>query len=311
MKLGSLILLVFAAGAALAEDDLPGRGLAQHPFLYCGTAKAGALPTISILQDGKVQWTYTLTARDQLGDCTMLSNGTIVFARGTGASIVRQDKKVIWNYNAPAGTKIHTAFPIDRDRVLVMQNGDPAVVMVINTLSGSVEQQVSLDTANPKSPAGQFGHVRLTPAGNYLVPHMDLNKVVEYTPDGRTLWQVKAESPWGAVRLRNGDTLISGGVSGYVREVDRSGKIVWEINKNDLPGLPLEDVQEVTRLANGNTLINNHAPDGEKTNAAQLIEVTPDKKVVWALRDYQTLGAATSTQLLDDPGIAEKRELQR
>ena len=311
MKLGSLILLVFAAGAALAEDDLPGRGLAQHPFLYCGTAKAGALPTISILQDGKVQWTYSLTARDQLGDCTMLSNGTIVFARGTGASIVRQDKKVIWNYNAPAGTKIHTAFPIDRDRVLVMQNGDPAVVMVINTLSGSVEQQVSLDTANPKSPGGQFGHVRLTPAGNYLVPHMDLNKVVEYTPDGRTLWQVKAESPWGAVRLRNGDTLISGGVSGYVREVDRSGKIVWEINKNDLPGLPLEDVQEVTRLANGNTLINNHAPDGEKTNAAQLIEVTPDKKVVWALRDYQTLGAATSTQLLDDPGIAEKRELQR
>lgn len=311
MKLGSWIFLVFAAGAALAGDDLPGKGLAQHPFLYCGTAMPGAQPTIAILQDGKVQWTYGLTARDQLADCTMLSNGTIVFARGTGASIVRQDKKVIWNYNAPAGTEIHTAFPIDRDRVLVMQNGDPAVVMVINTLSGSVEQQVSLDTANPKSPGGQFGHIRLTPAGNYLVPHMDLNKVVEYTPDGRMLWQVKAESPWGAVRLRNGDTLISGGVSGYVREVDRSGKIVWEINKNDLPGLPLEDVQEVTRLANGNTLINNHAPDGEKTHAAQLIEVTPDKKVVWALRDYQTLGAATSTQLLDDPGIAEKRELQR
>jgi hypothetical protein len=258
-----------------------------------------------------MEWTYPLSARDQLEDCTMLSNGTIVFARGSGASIVRQDKKIIWNYNAPAGTEIHSAYPIDRDRVLVMQNGDPAVAMVINTLSGIVEQQVALDTANAKNPRRQFGHVRLTPAGNYLAAHIDLNRVVEYTPDGRAVWGLKAESPWAAVRLRNGNTLISGGEGAYVREIDKAGKTVWELNKNDLAGVALENVREVSRLANGNTLINNYAPDGEKSGAAQLIEVTPDKKVVWALRDYQTLGAAISTQLLDDPGSPERRELQR
>jgi hypothetical protein len=42
-----------------------------------------------------------------------------------------------------------------------------------------------------------------------------------------------------------------------------------------------------------------------------LIEVTPDKKVVWAMRDWTTLGPASSTQLLDESGAAEKRELQR
>jgi hypothetical protein len=192
-----------------------------------------------------------------------------------------------------------------------MQSGDPASVMVINTLSGNVEQQVSFDTANPKNPRGQFGHIRVTQAGNYLAAHTDLNKVMEYTPDGRPVWGVKAETPWAAVRLRNGDTLISGGDSAYVREVDKTGKRIWEVTKNDLPGFPLECVREVSRLSNGNTLINNYAPDGEKTGAAQLIEVTPDKKVVWALRDYQMLGAAISTQLLDDPGSPEKRELQR
>ena len=200
-----------ASGATLGQDNLPGKGLGQHPFVYCGAAKADAPATIYVLQDGKVGWSYGLTARDRLEDCTMLSNGTIVFARGGGASIVRQDKKIIWSYNAPAGTEVHTAYPIDRDRVLVMQNGDPAVAMVINTLSGSVEQQVSFDTANPKNPGGQFGHVRQTQGGNYLAPHMDLNKVVEYTPDGRMVWQVKAETPWAAVRLRSGNTLISGG----------------------------------------------------------------------------------------------------
>jgi hypothetical protein len=70
-------------------------------------------------------------------------------------------------------------------------------------------------------------------------------------------------------------------------------------------------VREVSRFSNGNTLIANYAPDGEKRNAPQMIEVTPDKKVVWALRDYQTLGTAISAQALDDPGSPERRELQR
>jgi hypothetical protein len=41
------------------------------------------------------------------------------------------------------------------------------------------------------------------------------------------------------------------------------------------------------------------------------IEVTPDNKVVWALHDFSTLGPASSIQLLDQPGIAEKRDMQR
>lgn len=43
----------------------------------------------------------------------------------------------------------------------------------------------------------------------------------------------------------------------------------------------------------------------------QLVEVTPDKKVVWALRDWNVLGPASSTQLLDERGVPEKGELQR
>ena len=70
----------------------------------------------------------------------------------------------------------------------------------------------------------------------------------------------------------------------------------------------------MTRLANGNTLINNWPAGAAREdwpNVVQLIEVTPAKKVVWALRDWNTLGPASSTQLLDQPGAAEKRQLQR
>jgi hypothetical protein len=52
-------------------------------------------------------------------------------------------------------------------------------------------------------------------------------------------------------------------------------------------------------------------PLADWPTVVQLIEVTPGKKVAWALRDWTTLGPASSTQLLDEPGTAEKRELQR
>jgi len=89
---------------------------------------------------------------------------------------------------------------------------------------------------------------------------------------------------------------------------------VWEINKDDLPGIPLYTVQEVTRLKNGNTLINNWSgslPQADWPKVVQLIEVTPNKNVVWALRAWDTLGPSSSTQLLDEPGVAEKGDLQR
>jgi hypothetical protein len=320
MHLRSLTILILAAWPlALGEQDmsqLPGKGLAQHPFLYCGEwqRRSTSDQTMHIVRKGKVVWSYTNPLKGELGDCSRLENGNILFSRQFGASEITPDKKIVWNYDAPPGTEIHTTWPVDRDRVLVMQNGNPATVMIINKQSGQVEKSLTLMTRNPHGTHGQFRHVRMTPGGNFLVAHMDLGKVVEYLPDGKEIWSVAAPSAWAAVRLKNGNTLISGNQHGYVREVNRNGEAVWEITSNDLPSIPLHTVQEVTRLANGNTLINNWVggvPQGDWPKVVQLIEVTPDKKVVWALRDWTTLGPASSTQLLDQHGAAEKRELER
>jgi hypothetical protein len=45
-----------------------------------------------------------------------------------------------------------------------------------------------------------------------------------------------------------------------------------------------------------------------------VLEVSPDKKLVWALRAWSPpadLGPATSIELLDEPGIPENRQQQR
>jgi hypothetical protein len=43
----------------------------------------------------------------------------------------------------------------------------------------------------------------------------------------------------------------------------------------------------------------------DRRSRTELVEVTPDKKVVWVLRDWADLGPATAVQILDDPGIPE------
>jgi len=288
------VLLLLGASSAFA----------QHPFLYCGEwqHRSTSDQVMYIVREGKVVWSYTNPLKGELGDCSLLANGNVLFSRQFGASEITPEKKIVWNYDGPPGTEIHTTWPVDADRVLIMQNGNPAKALVIDKRTNKVEREWVLPTRVPTGTHGQFRHIRMTPAGNLLVAHMDLGKVVEYSPDGKELWSVDAPSAWAAVRLKNGNTLISGNQRGYVREVNPKGGTVWEINKDDLPGIPLLTVQEVSRLANGNTLINNWAgsvPMAEWPNTVQLIEVTPAKKVVWTWRDWTVLGPASSTQLLD------------
>ncbi len=321
-----LFLSLAAAGDPPASQPaspevLPGNGLAQHNFLYAGewdTRKD--VQSIFIIRDGKISWSYEIPTNDsnkvlqELSDATMLSNGNIVFARKTGAGEVTPDKKLIWNYDAPKGFEVHVVQPLGLDRVMYIQNGNPAKMVIYNVTTGKTEKEMELPTGNPKSTHGQFRRARITKAGTLLAAHMDNNKVAEYDMDGKVIWSVAVPSPWAANRLDNGNTLISSN-KGFVREVDPAGKTVWELTKSDVPGYALYSLQEADRLANGNTVITNWCPNALKdkklwATSAQMIEVTPDKKVVWALRAWEApadLGPATVFQSLDEPGVPENQ----
>lgn len=79
------------------EAGFPGIGLNQHPFLYCGEWQDQSLDnqTIYLVEKGRVVWTFTNSKHGELGDCTRLSNGNIVFSRQFGASEVTPDKTIV------------------------------------------------------------------------------------------------------------------------------------------------------------------------------------------------------------------------
>jgi hypothetical protein len=296
---------------------LPGKGLAQHAFLYTGEwdFRDKRDQTIFLVRDGKVAWRNSISFNDEngvmqeLGDATMRANGNVVFCRKTGASEVTPDGKIVWNIVAPKGSEIHSVQPIGLDRVLVMQNGNPAKLMTINVVTGKTEKELILPVPKPDQPHMQFRRVRLTKEGTYLAAHADDAKVVEYNADGKAIWTYPVKGPWSAERLDNGNTLITTSPA-TVFEVTKQGEVVWEFSRKDVPHYRLFILQEAHRLANGNTVISNWCPNDLREDpktwpgSVQILEVTPDKKVVWALSEWENpdLGPATSIQLLDEPG---------
>lgn len=314
MTARSFILLLaaplFAQDAAMAPAVLPGNGLAQHDFFYAGEQKQHQM---YIVRKGKVAWRYIVPdSKGEISDAVLLSNGNILFAHQFGVTLITPDKKVLWHYDAPAGTEVHTAQPIGTKHVVFIQNGDPALLRVVNIATNQTAREFALPTGNPKSVHGHFRHARLTPAGTILVAHMDNKKVAEYDSHGKELWSYAIESPWSAVRLPNGNTLITTNKK-LVIEVDSKGQTVWQLSQDDIPGYKIAGFQIATRLPNGNTLVNNWVNQWSSTvdpanTPVQALEITPAKTVIWALRswtDPANLGPATTLQLLDTKVAAE------
>ena len=308
-----LIALVGVAGCVPAQTtatsfssptpaQLPGKGLAQHDFMYAGESHDRR---IFIVRHGEIVWSYEDAAgKGEISDATMLSNGNILYTHQFGVTEITPEKKVVCNYDAP-GHEIHTAVPIGNRHVLFIMNGDPALVRVVNTESGATEKEFALAVKHPISVHGQFRHARLTANGTLLVAHMDLNKVVEYDADGNELWSFPATSPWGVTPLANGNALITDRLG--VREVTRRGDVQWSFRPADAPEYTFANLQQAWRLPNGDTVVNNWVNEWNTTpesrvGTLQALELTPAKEIVWAMAAWtppQNLGPATTIQFLD------------
>lgn len=311
LRLGIAFIVFGMCGGVYAQGPavLPGAGLAQHDFMYVGESHDR---NIYIVRGGNIAWSYSDPAgKGEITDAVMLSNGNILFTHQFGVTEITPEKKVVWNYDAPEGHEVHTAVPIGKERVMYIQNGDPAVLRVVNKVTGATEKEIPLKTKMPPSTHGQFRHMRLTPQGTVMVAHHDLGKVVEYDSNGNELWSFPGNGSWGVTPLVNGNVLITDHTG--VREVTRRGDSVWSWVPTDTPDYKFSSLQNAWRLPNGNTIINNwenewSAANKDVSGTLQAIEVTPDKKVVWALASWAEparLGPATTIQLLDGPAAED------
>jgi len=124
----------------------------------------------------------------------------------------------------------------------------------------------------------------------------------EYDFTGKVLMEWDVAMAYSASCLANGNTLIAGYNPATLTEFEPAGKVVWTLAASDLPDdLNIGNFCESTRLANGHTLIacaSRHAKPGERV---VLLEVTPDKQVVWKQTEPLRPRETTSAKPLSHP----------
>jgi len=260
-----------------------------------------------IAPDGSFEWEIPVTA---IHDAHVLPNGHVLLQQGwTKVQEVDRDKKVVWEYDAAKANpgkpvEVHAFQRLEGGLTMIAESG-PARIIEVDR-EGKVRTEVKLQVDHPNAHS-DTRRVRKIANGNYLVAHEADGRIREYDAKGKVVWQYDiplfgkerkgghGPEAWGnqaysAIRLANGNTLIGGGNGHSVLEVDRAGKIVWQITQNDLPGITLAWITCVDRLPNGNTLIGNCHAGPENP---QFIEVTRDKKVVWSWKDFTRFGNST------------------
>lgn len=266
---------------------------------------------------GKIEWEYKI---GDLHDLHPLPDGNLLF-QTSFTRLVEVDprtSKIVWEYDAKksngnAGRPVEAhAFQRLADGVTMIAESGPGRIIEVDR-AGKLLREIKLQVARP-SAHQDTRLVRKLDNGHYLACQESDGAVREYDGAGKVVWDYAVplfdQKPrgghgveaWGnavfaAVRLPNGNTLISTGNGHSVLEVTHDKKIVWHLKQHDLPGIKLAWVTTLQVLPSGNIVLGNcHAGPANP----QIVEITRDKRVVWTFRDFTNFGDATSNSAVLD-----------
>lgn len=222
--------------------------------------------------NGNVEWEFP--CKHDVHDLHMLPNGNILtHLNHTEIVEINPKKEIVWKYQAEpkegysGKIEIHAFQRLEDGNTMVAESGNGRIVEVDK--DGKIIKAFNLSLKNP-----------------------------HYHRDTRM-----------ARVLINGHYLVCHEGDGCVREYNSRGKVIWEYYL-DLGGRPRSnghgpeghgvEVYGAVRLPNGNTLI-----AGGNNN--RVIEVTPDKKIVWQVDQKElsgiTLAWVTTLQVLPNGNI--------
>jgi len=256
----------------------------NHAFFIAGPQFTGIIG-----EAGEVLWD---SEKPGARDGYVLKNGNILICWANEVKEYDTDKEVIFHYTkAEEHMELGTALRLQNGNTMITESGEKPRIVEVDK-KGNVVDSIPLlpETDNVHM---QTRMARKLKNGNYLVPHLLAFAVKEYQPDGtvvnifRTdkedLGGREAENwPFTAIRLKDGNTLVTLTHGNKVVEFDPEGKVVWKVTNDDLEGNPFADPCGAQRLPNGNTVI---ASYGAK-KGVKLFEIDQDKNMVWSYTDF-------------------------
>jgi hypothetical protein len=181
---------------------------------------------------GRIHWEQRAIAPVS---CQRLPNGDTFIASRHQLREVRRDHGEIFSRSWPSHD-LEAARRLPDGQIVCLASGGKCVK--IDPQRGGFHAFATERTfmPSPLSDLSTTGTVDAQVSGQILIPHRNLNRVVEYGPGGEILWQMPIQRPASAIQLSNHKLLVTSQERRTVAEVNRDGKIVWEYH---LEGIPL------------------------------------------------------------------------
>ncbi|MSU35640.1 MAG: hypothetical protein EXS36_11110 [Pedosphaera sp.] len=271
----------------------------RHSYLVMGGK------TAIINEQGSADWEYRGGTRDGF----ILPNGNLLAAWSDRVEEVTRDKKVIFSYQrSKENSEIGTTQRLYNGNTLVTELGGHPRLLEVNP-AGTIVLEVPLQPETDNAHM-QTRMARQLKNGNYLVPHLLAFAIKEYTPEGKIVRVLRTDLeevggraaenwPFTAIRLDNGNTVVSLTHGNKLAEFNPRGEIVWKITNEDMHGL-FKDPCGSQRLANGNTVIGSHAAN----QGISMVEVNFAKEIVWT-SDHPLAAGVHHFQILTTNGKSE------
>jgi len=285
--------------------------------LVIGAEGGKGLAIVDPADGNKVLWHRPLGA---VHDLHLLPDFTLLTQDGW-PRIIQVDlaKNLVWDYDATtlnrkegdSKVEVHAYQRLANGNTLIVESGPGRIIEV--TPGKTIVREIPLQVSKP-SPHSDTRLVRQLENGHFLVAHEADQIVKEYDAAGAVIWDFPVplfgKAPAGghgpeafggkcfaAIRLKNGNTLISTGNGHSLLEVTPAKEVVWKLEQHDLPGITLAWVTTVEELENGNLRFGNCHAGPENP---QIIEVTKAKEVVWTFKDFTTFGDGLANTLVID-----------
>lgn len=262
--------VVLAACVVLGQAVLAAPGDAARRFITADSSK-GRIALID--EAGKTEWEYKI---GPLHDLAVLPNGNVLF-QTSWTRLVEVDPKtdkVVWEYdagqengNAGKAVEVHAFQRLANGHTMIAESGVSRIIEV--DAGGTIQRQIKLQVKQP-SAHHDTRLVRKLENGNYLVCHEAEGLVREYTETGDIAWEYP-------VPLLDRQAKEGHGVEAFGNQCFTA-----------------------LRLNSGNTLLSTG-------NGHSVLEVSPDKKIVWSLHQNDLPGIqlawVTTLQVLPSGNI--------
>lgn len=274
---------------ALTADGVETRVFDQPPGYGIITGDLRNREITKYDAEGNVIWRYQLRAVDvwAMPDGNVLAAylpSPLTQGKG-GVRLISPDKETLFDYSA--ADEIMAVQPLENGNFLMAECYSGQVTEM--NLEG--ERIASFKIKTKPNRHMTMRRVRLTAKGTIIVNECYSDMLREYDRSGKLVREVSMRRPTGSYPLPNGNLLISSWNAGTSRllELDPTGNIVWQLKPNELPaGTNVKHFAEATRLPNGNILTGaSCTPWGDLNPGAMLFELTPDKQVVWQVKDLK------------------------